>query len=352
MAPSPVVPLKWSNDSLKLVDQRFLPHQIDYVVAENIEQAHAAIKDMVVRGAPLIGFSALYGMALWLKEQKSLSTEGVEQARLYLESARPTAVNLAYEAKRAQAMIVEGIKRGATVHEIFNELVRFAGEQMQQLGADNLTMAKIAAKALEAKFGTRKLKLMTLCNTGFLACGPMGTALGVISHLNQLDRVEHVYAFETRPYLQGSRLTAFELCQEKVPHQIVVEGAMSHIMRTQRIDAIFIGADRIVANGDTANKVGSSTLAIVAKHYGVPFYVVAPTSSFDVETEKGEQIEVEMRDPNEILSLKDSRIAPMDSDAFNPSFDVTSHEHITGIICEKGLISPVVKQKVLEIFNS
>src|SRR5690606_20212400 len=129
---------------------------------------------------------------------------------------------LGYEAKRAQAMMDEGRKRGARVHELFNELVRFAGEQMQQLGADNRTMGKIAAKTLAAKVGTRRQKLLTLCNTGFLACGPMGTALGVISHLNQLDRVEHVYAFETRPYLQGSRLTAFELCQEKVPHQIVV----------------------------------------------------------------------------------------------------------------------------------
>lgn len=352
MTTTPVIPLEWNDGSLKLVDQRFLPHQIDYVVATNIEQAHAAIKDMVVRGAPLIGFSALYGMALWVKNQKVITPESAEQARLYLESARPTAVNLAYEAKRAEAMIVDGHKKNKSLDQIFNEVVAFADEQMRQLGEDNLTMAQTAAKALEAKYGTRKLNLMTLCNTGFLACGPMGTALGVISHLNQLGRVGHVYAFETRPYLQGSRLTAFELCQENVPHQIVVEGAMSHIMRTQRIDAIFIGADRIVANGDTANKVGSSSLAIVAKHYGVPFYVVAPTSSFDVETEKGEEIEVEMRDPKEILCLKEQRIAPMESDAFNPSFDVTSHEHISGIICEKGLIQPVIKQKVLEIFNS
>lgn len=352
MSKEVVVPLTWTNNTLKLVDQRYLPHQIDYVIAQNIEQAHAAIKDMVVRGAPLIGFSALYGMALWVKDQKEITPASVEKARLYLESARPTAVNLAYEAKRAQQMIETGIKGGKSVTEVFDQLVTFADEQMKQLGEDNLTMAKTAAKELEAKYGTRKLNIMTLCNTGFLACGPMGTALGVISHLNKLDRVNHVFAFETRPYLQGSRLTAFELCQENVPHQIVVEGAMSHIMRTHRIDAIFIGADRIVANGDTANKVGSSSLAIVAKHYGVPFYVVAPTSSFDVETEKGDQIEVEMRDPKEILCLKEQRIAPTESDAYNPSFDVTSHEHISGIVCEKGLIQPVVKQKVMEIFNT
>lgn len=346
-----VKPLTWEKDNLVLVDQRYLPHRIEYVTAKNIEDAHAAIKDMVVRGAPLIGFSALYGMALWLKSQDSLSNDSVESARIYLESARPTAVNLMYEAKRAEKLITSGIKNNKSTKEIFEELVGFAHEQMTKLGNDNLKMAQIAAKELESRYGDRPLRLMTLCNTGFLACGPMGTALGVISHLNKLKRVQHVYAFETRPYLQGSRLTAFELCQEKVPHQIVVEGAMSHIMRTQRIDAIFIGADRIVANGDTANKVGSSTLSIVAKHYGVPFYVVAPTSSFDINIPSGEGIEVEMRDPNEILCLNGTPIAPKESDAFNPSFDVTDHTNITGIICENGLISPVVTKNVQEIFN-
>tara|TARA_R110000868_G_scaffold142387_3_gene359717 strand:- start:6251 stop:7306 length:1056 start_codon:yes stop_codon:yes gene_type:complete len=346
-----VKPLVWSDGVLRLVDQRYLPHTIDYIDAKNLEDAHMTIKDMVVRGAPLIGFTALYGMALWLKTQTSLTSDSISKARQYLESARPTAVNLAYEALRAQKLIEASLSEGMKISDIYDRLVAFANQEMIKLGNDNLTMAQTAAKHLSELYGDRPLRLMTLCNTGFLACGPMGTALGVISHLNQLKRVEKVFAFETRPYLQGSRLTAFELCQENVPHQIVVEGAMSHLMRTQKIDAIFIGADRIVANGDTANKVGSSSLAIVAAHYNVPFFVVAPVSSFDTSLESGEQIEVEMRDPKEILCLKEQRIAPNESDAFNPSFDITSAAHIEGIICENGLISPVTKSNLMSVVS-
>ncbi len=348
---SKVTALEWKNDQLILVDQRFLPHDVSYVQVTNIEEAHEAIKVMVVRGAPLIGFAALYGMALWLKAQSSVSEASIDQAVAYLESARPTAVNLAYESRRAKRFILAAKDKSQPLEEIYSSLVSFAHEQMIILGNDNLSMAKTASRHLAELYGERPLKILTLCNTGFLACGPMGTALGVISHLNSLKRVKKVFAFETRPYLQGSRLTAFELCQEKIPHQIVVEGAMSHILRTEKIDAIFIGADRIVANGDTANKVGSSTLAIVANHYKVPFFVVAPVSSFDTSLETGEEIEVEMRDPKEILFIKDQRIAPNESDAFNPSFDITSSQHISGIICEKGLILPVTKENLLAVVN-
>lgn len=346
-----VKPLKWENDSLVLVDQRYLPHRIEYKTSHTIEDVHASIKDMVVRGAPLIGFSALYGMALWLRNQSQLREGDVDKARIYLESARPTAVNLAYEAMRAQKLILNLMIKGANTEVIYSELVEFAAAQIEQLGRDNLFMAQTAAKDLEARYGTRPLKLVTLCNTGFLACGPMGTALGVISHLHSLGRVEHVYACETRPYLQGSRLTAFELSQEKIPHHLIVEGAMSHLMRTQKIDAIFIGADRIVANGDTANKVGSSTLSIVAKHYGVPFFVVAPTSSFDMNLKHGSEIEVEMRNPDEILSYNGNRIAPLESQAFNPSFDITSHEFISGIISENGMATPVTNESLERMFK-
>ena len=290
-------------------------------------------------------------MALWVKSQKEITESAIDKAVSFLDSARPTAVNLAYEARRAKKFIMSAISEQRQIPEIYKSLVEFAHQQMTILGNDNLAMAKTAANHLNELYGDRPLKVLTLCNTGFLACGPMGTALGVISHLNSLKRIEKVFAFETRPYLQGSRLTAFELCQEKVPHQIVVEGAMSHILRTEKIDAIFIGADRIVANGDTANKVGSSTLAIVANHYKVPFFVVAPVSSFDTSLETGLEIEVEMRDPNEILFIKDQRIAPNESDAFNPSFDITSSDHISGIICDKGMISPVNKENLLKVVN-
>src|SRR5688572_15296694 len=170
---------------------------------------------------------------------------------------------------------------------------------------------------------------MTHCNTGFLACGSLGTALGVISHANSLGKVEHVYADETRPYLQGTRLTAFELSKENIPYSIVVEGAASYLMSHNKVDAIFVGADRIAANGDTANKVGTSTLAIVAKHYNIPFYVVAPVSSFDISIPDGFHIEIEMRAMNEITELRGIKLAPEGAQSVNPSFDVTDHQFIT-----------------------
>lgn len=179
---------------------------------------------------------------------------------------------------------------------------------------------------------------MTICNTGYLACGPLGTALGVASHLHQQSKLESVFACETRPYLQGARLTCFELAKQGIQHRLVVEGAVAHVLKTQQIDAIFAGADRIAANGDTANKIGTCTLAIVADYYKVPFYIVAPTSSFDPEAKSGADIPIELRPESEITQFKGTQVAPIETNAFNPSFDVTPHQLIKGIFCEKGLL--------------
>ena len=182
------------------------------------------------------------------------------------------------------------------------------------------------------------MNIMTICNTGRLACGPLGTALGVITHLHQTGRLEKAWVSETRPYLQGIRLTSFELTKEGIKHDIFVEGASSYIMEHEQVDAIFVGADRIVANGDTANKIGTANLSILAKYYDIPFYVVAPSSSFDLNTASGKEIVIEQRDMDEILSCQSNRLAPEGATAYNPSFDITHHENITGIICEKGII--------------
>lgn len=340
-----LTPLFFEQDVLKLLDQRYLPHEERLVQVKTIEECHAAIKDMVTRGAPLIGFTAIFGMALWVKANLRGTLSDFIKAGEYLNSARPTAVNLGYEINRVIA-----IAKKEGMSGLYDRLVSFGFAQIEISHNDNLSMAKFAEAELTKIYGKEKrLRLMTLCNTGRLACGPMGTALGVISYMNSLKRVEKVYASETRPYLQGARLTAFELSKEKIPHELVVEGSFSHLFKHRMVDAIFIGADRIVRNGDTANKIGSSTLAVVAKYYGVPFFVVAPTSSFDLSLKTGKEIEIELRNEEEILSYHGKRIAPYESRAFNPSFDVTDAENIAGIICEKGAITPATESQLVKI---
>jgi methylthioribose-1-phosphate isomerase len=340
-----VKPLEWDGEKLTLIDQRKLPHEEIFLSYDSVEGVHSSIKDMVVRGAPLIGFTALYGMVLALMGMESFSKDDVIKAADYLKTARPTAVNLAYEVDRACELVCSQIET-KTREDLIKELITFSQDQMNLLEKNNLAMAKLAFDELTSLYGDKKLNLMTLCNTGFLACGPMGTALGVIEYAFSQGQVNHVYASETRPYLQGGRLTAYELSVQGIPHSVTVEGAFSYLMKNKLVDAIFIGADRIVKNGDTANKVGSSTLAIVAKHYGIPFYTVAPTSTFDLSLDTGDQIEIELRPEDEVLGAMGHRISPNSSRALNPSFDVTDHEHLRGIICEKGLIKKITPEEV------
>ncbi|HXH73397.1 MAG TPA: S-methyl-5-thioribose-1-phosphate isomerase [Bacteriovoracaceae bacterium] len=333
-------PIVWKDQKLYLLDQRHLPHSETFVEVNDLKGCSMAIKDMVVRGAPCIGFTAIFGMALWVKSQNSISVESCREACDELIDARPTAVNLAFEVNNCFKIMQESVLSKASNDTLFNELVDFGKSQLLMSHNTNTRMAEIGLAALKSTLDDRKWNLMTHCNTGFLACGSLGTALGVISHAHSKGRVEHVYADETRPYLQGTRLTAYELSKEKIPYSIVVEGAASYLMSHNKVDAIFVGADRIAANGDTANKVGTATLAIVARHYKVPFYVVAPVSSFDITIPDGKHIEIEMRAMNEITELKGIKLAPEGAHSVNPSFDVTDHAFITGIICEKGLINP------------
>lgn len=333
-----IAPLRWTGESFSLLDQRLLPEKEEFLVCDSLEDAHAGIRDMVVRGAPAIGFAALYGMALWLKPKKALIHSEWKTAGEFLKTARPTAVNLMYETDRIVKDVLSRFPDGSAGQEVFRYVLADAHAQVEGLRAKNTNMAHAALADLTQLYGDRPLTLMTHCNTGVLACGVIGTALGVITHVHSHKRVEMVYADETRPYMQGTRLTAYELAKAEIPYHIVVEGAASYLMSHKKIDAIYVGADRIAANGDTANKVGTATLAIVAKHYNVPFYVVAPLSSFDFSTPNGKGIEIELRHEDEILMYKNHRVAPSGARALNPSFDVTPAELITGIICEKGLI--------------
>lgn len=334
-----ITPMQWDGQFLILIDQRKLPFEELYVINKSIDDVFISIKEMVVRGAPLIGFSGIWGLVLYLKNVKNISFEDFERAANYLNSARPTAVNLGHEIGLCLKMARTYFDEKGTSQGLDLILENFGHKQMKKIYNHNLLMAKLALKELDERLGKKKYRLMTLCNTGALACGPMGTALGVMTHAWNEGRVEKVFASETRPYLQGARLTAFELSKLSIPHDIVVEGAASYLLRNKMVDAIFVGADRIASNGDTANKIGTSTLSIVANHYNVPFYVVAPTSSFDLNILSGEEIDIELRDPLEVLTLHGQRIAPYESSAFNPSFDVTDSTHITAIFCENGKIT-------------
>jgi len=345
-------PIIWKNDKLYLLDQRLLPKEEIFLEISSFAETVKAIKDMVVRGAPCIGFTSIYGIALWVKSQTNLTLDSCRAACDEMISARPTAVNLSFEVNRCYDLMKCCLNEERKVTDVYNHLLDFGHAQIKESHEKNLVMAKIGLSELVKKVGDRKWRLMTHCNTGFLACGSLGTALGVISYANQLNYVEHVIVDETRPYMQGTRLTAFELAKENIPYSIVVEGAASFLLSNSKVDAIFVGADRIAANGDTANKIGTSTLAIVAKHYNVPFYVVAPISSFDVNISDGSHIEIEMRPMSEVTEFKNVEISPKGASAINPSFDVTDYNLITGIICEKGFIDPSIPGELLRVVNS
>ncbi len=345
-------PIRWIDNKLFLIDQRRLPQEEIFVEIQDLDGTIEAIREMVVRGAPCIGYTGIYGVALWLKNQTIVSVTSCRQICDQLIAARPTAVNLAFEVNRCFSIICRGIADGLSVVDIYNSIVNFGHQQIHESNEKNTKMAALAFDELLRTLGEKKWRLMTHCNTGFLACGSLGTALGVISYAHRRGKIEYVIADETRPYLQGSRLTAFELAKEGIPYNIVVEGAASYLFSHKKVDAIFVGADRIAANGDTANKVGTSTLAIVAKHYNVPFYVVAPVSSFDISIPDGSHIEIEMRPPEEITELKGTKLSPPGAKALNPSFDVTDHRLITGIICEKGFINPSLFGGLLKVVQS
>ena len=340
----PVKPIQFKDGKLILLDQRLLPHEETYIECNTLEDGFKAIEQMIVRGAPCIGFAGIFSLALWC-QNNNFDLEKFEQACLYLKSSRPTAVNLAFEVDNVFELI-----KSSNVTNPHESIIEFGFIQIKLLEEKNTLMANAAIAELDRLYPEKKLNILTHCNTGFLACGTIGTALGVIQLLGAQNRIENVWVDETRPYLQRSRLTAFELQKLGIPFKVVVEGSSSYLMREKLVDAIFVGADRIVLNGDTANKIGTSSLSIVASYYKVPFYVVAPLSSFDPKMETGAEIEIELRSEEEITKIKNIKISPDHTRALNPSFDITSGETITKIICEKGCLSKPFTDSIRELF--
>ncbi|TXH69306.1 MAG: S-methyl-5-thioribose-1-phosphate isomerase [Thiothrix sp.] len=323
--------VEWKDNHLILLDQRKLPHAEQYLQLYNAEDTADAIRNMVVRGAPAIGITAAYG--LLMAARKAFKQYPHDwRSRLQpdidvLAAARPTAINLHWALQRMLAAIDEQDP------EPINTLMALAQTIHQEDIDANHRMAFLGNELIKPTHG-----VLTHCNTGSLATGGYGTALGVIRTAYSEGKIEQVYADETRPWWQGSRLTAWELMRDKIPTQLICEGAAAHLMKLGKISWVIVGADRIAANGDVANKIGTYSLAVLARFHGVRFMVVAPTSTIDMDTPTGEQIPIEERSPEEILNVNQQRIAALQVSAWNPAFDVTPGKLVDILVTEKGIV--------------
>jgi methylthioribose-1-phosphate isomerase len=316
-----VEPIRWRGDSVEFLDQRLLPEQTVYVRCDTAAEVAKAIRDMVVRGAPAIGCAAAFGIVL---------AQGSEEAFKLLAASRPTAVNLFWALERMKK--AKDLK--AEAEAIFTEDLA-ANHAMGRLGAELIP---------------NKARVMTHCNAGALATAGYGTALGVIR--SSKNKAISVIACETRPYLQGARLTAYEMVQEGIPVTLVTDSMAGHLMSKGEVDVVVVGADRIAANGDVANKIGTYALAVLAKRHGIPFYVAAPLSTFDPKIPDGSHIPIEERPADEVTGYRGARWAPEGVSVRNPAFDVTPAELITGIICEKGVVLAPDRKKIQALIST
>ncbi|MCL4370024.1 MAG: S-methyl-5-thioribose-1-phosphate isomerase [Chloroflexi bacterium] len=326
--------VEWVEGKVRLIDQTLLPLEQRWVECSSYQEVAEAIRSMKVRGAPAIGVTAAYGMALGAAayrgsdpQQFGIHMHGVAER---LRSTRPTAVNLFWAIERMLSVAVQAPECGveATRRELLETACRMAAEDVQA----NRRMGAFGAELLPQE-GT----VLTHCNAGALATVSYGTALGVIRAAVERGKRIRVYADETRPFLQGARLTAWELVSEGIPVTLITDNMAGHFMQRGKIDAIVVGADRIAANGDVANKIGTYSVAVLARENGIPFYVAAPISTVDLSIASGEGIVIEERDPREVLYIAGRRIAPEGVEVANPAFDVTPHRYVTAIITENGV---------------
>jgi methylthioribose-1-phosphate isomerase len=330
--------LYWEDQRLKMIDQRRLPAALEIVAFEQHAAVAQAIRAMVVRGAPAIGAAAAFGLALAARESAADSVPGLladlDAAAARLRSARPTAVNLGWaldrvlERARASVSGADGLRR-----DVLAEAQAIADEDVQV----NRRMAEFGAQLLQDGD-----TVIHHCNTGALATVDWGTALGAIRMAHEQGKRIHVLVDETRPRLQGARLTAWELEQYGIPYEIITDGMAGHFLRTGQARTVLFGADRVTANGDVANKIGTYMLALAARDNDVPVYCVAPTSTVDLSLGSGEQIPIEERDPAEVLEIQyeGERAAPIEAEARNPAFDVTPQRLISAIVTERGVVRP------------
>jgi len=337
--------IEWRDDHLFLLDQRKLPQTREYLELEEVGAVADAIRDMVVRGAPAIGITAAYGVVLAARRRYDDAPgswkQDIEADLERLAAARPTAVNLFWALARMRERLAS--VEGDPVPALQEEAARIHAEDV----AANRRMGELGAALIEPG-----RDVLTHCNTGSLATGGYGTALGVIRSAFGQGRLSRVFADETRPWLQGSRLTAWELVQDRIPAIMIAEGAAAALMASGQIGWVVVGADRIAANGDVANKIGTYSLAVAARHHGVKFMVVAPTSTVDMAIPSGAEIPIESRPAAELLSLAGQAVAAAGVEAWNPVFDVTPATLIDALVTERGVVEAPSREKILAMMQN
>lgn len=332
--------VEWTSEGVRMLDQRLLPNEEKYLMLRSYEEVAEAIKKMVVRGAPAIGVSAALGLALGATQSVGTSIADLEDDFSYMcevmSKTRPTAVNLFWAIERMRAALARKKAVSSNVETVKAELVDEALRIFREDLEANRALGRFGADLI-ADGAT----VLTHCNAGALAtAGDYGTALGVIRGARDSGKRVSVIADETRPFLQGLRLTAWELAKDEIPVTVITDNMAGHIMKNGKVDCVVVGADRIAANGDAANKVGTYMVAVLAKRHGIPFYVAAPISTIDLSTATGDQIPIEERSGKEITHIGNQLIGPEGVQVENPAFDVTPNELITSIITDKGIARP------------
>lgn len=341
-------PIEWDNERVKILDQTSLPQDVIWFKCSFYEEIAEAIENMQIRGAPLIGVAAAFGVALAAIQYKNEGhdefIEAMKNVVNRLQKTRPTAVNLAWALNRMSGIV----NKHNNVKKCCELLVQEAQVIMHE---DEAMCRKIGEAGKVLLEGDGVVNVITHCNAGALATAGWGTALGVIRSAYESGTLLHVYVDETRPALQGARLTAWELSQDKIPCTLITDNMAGFLMQKKKIHAVIVGADRITANGDFANKIGTYMLAVMAKTHYIPFYVAAPYSSIDLTLPDGDRIPIEERSSKEVTHIQNCAVAPTGIDVWNPAFDVTPCEYVTAFITERGIISPPFKENMASFFN-
>ncbi len=336
--------IEWRDQQLILLDQRLLPNTVEFLHINSVADTYDAIKNMVVRGAPAIGVTAAYGVVISaLKHCQQDQHSAIQQIEIdiaKLSKARPTAVNLVWALQRMQNCMRN--QNNDCLDALENEAIAIHEEDI----AANKAMGELGASYID-----EQSTVMTHCNAGALATGGYGTALGVIRSAFAHGKLQKVFANETRPWFQGSRLTAWELEQEQIPVNLICDSAAASALRAHHVDWIIVGADRVAANGDVANKIGTYSLAVLAKHMGKKFMVVAPTSTIDLNSSHGDDIEIEQRGRQEVTHVGDKVMATEGANVWNPVFDVTPAELVDVLITERGAVENPSTSKIAHLFN-
>jgi methylthioribose-1-phosphate isomerase len=334
----------WQDGQVKMIDQRLLPGEEVIAAFDTVADVARSISEMYVRGAPAIGATAAYGMALAARispaaDRKSLLND-LRRAKQTLDAARPTAVNLSWATRRMLTVAEQsdsGLDADGLRRALLAEAEALADEDVEinrRMGFNGAAVVPDGSNLLHH------------CNTGSLATVDFGTALGVIYACQEQGKQIHVWVDETRPRLQGARLTAWELMRAEVPMHLIADNAAGHLMRTGQVDVVVFGADRVAANGDVANKIGTYKIAVVARENGIPVYCVAPTSTVDLDLPEGDHIPIEERGDEEVVEIGARPIAPANVPVYNPAFDITPHRYLTGIVTEEGICYPPFGQSL------